>query len=67
MIDYLKIKNFKCFSSAEFELGKLNILAGANGTGKSSVFQAILLLYQSFHSLQLIAMDYLQLKMPPWP
>lgn len=44
MLDKLKIKNFKCFSDVTFELSSLNLLAGSNGCGKSSVIQALLLL-----------------------
>ena len=47
-LDKLKIKNFKCFSDVTFELSSLNLLAGSNGCGKSSVIQALLLLRQSF-------------------
>lgn len=47
MLNKLKIKNFKCFSDVTFELSNLNLLAGANGCGKSSVIQALLLLRQS--------------------
>lgn len=48
VINKLRIKNFKCFSDIAFELGNLNLLAGSNGCGKSSVIQALLLLRQSF-------------------
>ena len=48
MLNKLKIKNFKCFSDVTFELSNLNLLAGSNGCGKSSVIQALLLLRQSF-------------------
>ena len=44
----LKIQNFKCFPNATFELGNLNLLAGSNGCGKSSVIQVFLLLQQSY-------------------
>ena len=46
MIDYLRLKNFKCFRQETIPFGGLTVLAGMNGTGKSSVIQAILALYQ---------------------
>ena len=48
MIRSLRIKNFKCFEEQDFELGSLTLLAGLNGTGKSSVFQPLILLRQSY-------------------
>ena len=39
----LNIYNFKCFQDVTINLGQLNVLVGINGTGKSSVIQAILL------------------------
>lgn len=44
MMHRVQIKNFKCLQNHEFELKPLTILAGANGSGKSSLIQAILLL-----------------------
>lgn len=49
MINKLRIENFKCFLyPTEFKLSSLNIFTGYNGRGKSSVFQTLLLLGQSF-------------------
>lgn len=49
MIKKLTLENFKCFQNpTEFGLSSLNIFTGYNGRGKSSVFQALLLLGQSF-------------------
>lgn len=47
MINKLTIRNFKAHLKTELELRNLNILSGINGVGKSSVFQALLLLRQS--------------------
>ena len=47
-IKELEIDNFKCFSKIRFEFGNLNLLAGSNGCGKSSVIQALLMLRQSY-------------------
>ena len=46
MIDSLRLKNFKCFRDQTISFGRLTVLAGLNGAGKSSVIQAILALHQ---------------------
>ncbi len=48
MITQLNIKNFKSHGNTSLSLSCLNILTGLNGVGKSSVFQALLLLRQSY-------------------
>jgi len=40
----LNIKSFKCFREADIPLNNLTIFAGANGNGKSTAIQALLLL-----------------------
>lgn len=49
MLQQLTIKNFKLFDEQGVTLapGKITVLIGANGTGKSSVLQMLLLLKQS--------------------
>lgn len=47
MISNISLINFKCFSRESIPLGKLTLLTGLNGMGKSSVIQAILILAQS--------------------
>lgn len=42
MISDCRLRNFKCFADATFDLGKITLLAGLNGTGKSSVIQGLL-------------------------
>lgn len=59
MIKKLKLKNFKCFSNIEFELGNVSLLAGANGCGKSSLIHALLLLRQSIEQCNQIGSLYL--------
>lgn len=44
MIETLHLRNFKCFDDAAFDMGKVTLLAGLNGTGKSSVIQSLLAL-----------------------
>ena len=41
MLTKLYIKNFKCFLKAEMALSPLNLLVGANSSGKSSAIQAL--------------------------
>jgi AAA15 family ATPase/GTPase len=45
MLKSLKIENFRCFKSFELQqLGRINLLVGANNSGKSSILEAIYLL-----------------------
>ena len=46
MIEHLQLKNFKCFGEHTIPFGALTLLTGLNGTGKSSVIQALLALHQ---------------------
>ncbi len=39
----IRIRNYKCISSLEFEPTRINIIAGRNNTGKSTILEAILL------------------------
>jgi predicted ATPase len=55
MIRQVRLRNFKCFRELNLSLAPLTLLAGLNGMGKSSLVQAILLLYQSFESGDLAA------------
>lgn len=48
MIQLVRLRNFKCFEDQKFPFAALNLLAGLNGMGKSSLLQALLLLRQSF-------------------
>lgn len=47
MITRVGLTHFKCFETLALECGTLNLLCGVNGTGKSSLIQALLLLRQS--------------------
>lgn len=47
MIQTIHIKGLKCFADVNVRFRKLNILAGANSIGKSTILQAILALVQS--------------------
>ncbi len=50
MINQIFLTNFKCFEAQSISLAPLTLLAGLNGSGKSSVIQSLLLLRQSFHA-----------------
>jgi predicted ATPase len=47
----LRLKNFKSVQEANLELANLNLLVGANSSGKSSLIQAILFLAQNARNL----------------
>jgi predicted ATPase len=47
MLDALHLSSFKCFESLDLPLGKLTVLSGVNGGGKSSVVQSLVLLAQT--------------------
>ncbi len=46
-IKKIHLSNFKCFKDSEFEFSDLNIITGANSSGKSSLFNGILSVLQS--------------------
>ena len=50
MITNVTIKNFKAHRETILDLKSLTVLSGINGVGKSSVFQALLLLRQSYEN-----------------
>lgn len=50
MFTGIDFKNFKCLNGKSFALNKINIFAGYNGRGKSSLIQGLLLFTQSLHS-----------------
>lgn len=41
MLRRLEIKNYRCFSDVSIEFGKVNLLLGLNGSGKSTVIDAL--------------------------
>lgn len=54
MIRALSIENFKCFKRQTLEFGHLTILSGANGVGKSTVIQSMLLVRETRDSVHSI-------------
>ncbi len=59
MITTLSLVNFKCFKSLNLDLARINVFAGINGAGKSTVIQSLLALRQSLKSG---SVDRLQLR-----
>jgi AAA15 family ATPase/GTPase len=41
MIEEIRIKNFKSVQKLKLELGRINVIIGANGSGKSNLLEAI--------------------------
>ena len=54
MITSVVLENFKCFRKVEVNPRRITVFIGPNGTGKSSVLQALALLKQSVGHSQLI-------------
>jgi predicted ATPase len=50
VITGIHVSNFKAFRDQRFPLAPLTLLAGLNGSGKSSLLQALLVIRQSFDS-----------------
>lgn len=48
MLEYIVLKNFKCFDELQMSLTPLTLITGKNGAGKSSVLQSLLVIRQSF-------------------
>lgn len=60
MIKQYNIHNFKNHADTSLDLGNLTILTGINGMGKSSVFQSMLILRESYlrrPSMKMLSLD----------
>lgn len=53
MIERIELENFKCHRKFEGDLNQINLLAGGNAAGKSSIIQAILLAVKSYQNLDM--------------
>ncbi|WP_426591099.1 AAA family ATPase [Dapis sp. BLCC M229] len=54
MLKSLTINNFRCFQSFELQqLNRVNLLVGMNNSGKTSILEAIQLLYSAYQPAQL--------------
>ncbi len=47
MLEYITLKNFKCFDELQMRVAPLTLVTGCNGAGKSTVMQALLAVRQS--------------------
>jgi len=54
MLSKITIKNFKSLEDISIDFGLITVFIGANGTGKSSVLQALMLLKQSLGTQNLV-------------
>lgn len=50
MIEYINLKNFKCFDELHIRLTPLTLITGVNGAGKSTLLQSMLVARQSYIS-----------------
>ncbi len=57
MITNIGLQNFKCFRDLDISPKLVTVLIGPNGTGKSGVLQALLLLKQSRDNLASLTLD----------
>lgn len=48
MVKKISLHNFKCFDDIEIPFQRLTLLAGGNGSGKSTIIQALLAVAQSY-------------------
>lgn len=60
MIRAIRLQNFKCFQDETLDIRPLTLLVGANGAGKSSLLQGLLLAQQAAEN----AADYVKLNGP---
>jgi AAA15 family ATPase/GTPase len=59
MLKSLKIENFRCFKSFELkQLGRINLLVGANNSGKTSILEALFLLTSPYVNTALSSLMY---------
>jgi predicted ATPase len=63
MIKNIELNNFKSHQKTQLDFSNLTVLCGANGVGKSSALQVLLLLRESYFNKS--KFDYLDLKSNP--
>lgn len=54
-IKKLSLKNFKCFENKEFNFDNLNFISGTNGSGKSTIIEAIIFALFGYTSQSLLS------------
>ena len=57
MIQSVKIRNYKSIRELRLELGRVNVIIGENGCGKTNILEAIV--YASAASKNVLSPDYL--------
>ena len=50
VLQTLRMKGYKCFDCLSLDLGKLTLMTGLNGSGKTAALEPLLLLSQAMHS-----------------
>ena len=65
MITNIALENFKCFPSVDIDPKLITVLIGPNGTGKSAILQALLLLKQSEYPSARLDLQGPLLDLPP--
>ena len=65
MITNITLQNFKCFRHISVDPKLITVFIGPNGTGKSGVLQALLLLKQSRHDVSNLILAGESLRFPP--
>ena len=50
MLEYITLKNFKCFDTLMIRVSPLTLITGMNGVGKSTLIQSLLVIRQSYVS-----------------
>ena len=65
MFTSITLQNFKCFHSVSIDPKLITVFIGPNGTGKSGVLQALLLLKQSRYSVERLSLDGDLIQFPP--
>ena len=65
MITNITLQNFKCFRHISVDPKLITVFIGPNGTGKSGVLQALLLLKQSRNNVHQLILDGESLRFPP--
>ena len=65
MITNITLQNFKCFHSISIDPKLITVFIGPNGTGKSGVMQALLLLKQSRNNVKRLSLNGELIQFPP--
>ena len=67
MLTRLRVKGFKSLEDVEVRFGPFTCIAGANGAGKSNLFDAIVFLKNLANTSIIEAASAIRNGGPPWP